>query len=709
MLGSLKLKLTRRRLLAMAIDATIIVVVYYATLAFRFAGRVPEDISFTSRSFAIFAALAIVAHLVANWVGSVYTIVNRYVGLPQALRLGEGSLVVVVVLFLIAAGWPSGRHLLPLSVVIVGGVGATVAMIGVRFYGRVFHERSLSNVGGGKRLLLVGSGQAADMIVREIHRNPALRILLVGLVDDDPSLRGMRLHNHPVLGTVEDVPRLVATHEVDEVLVCIPSATPEQMTRIYRQAKLARVPIKTLPSLTELVDGTASLADARALHIEDLLGRPKAQTDLADITAYLRGRRVLVTGAGGSIGSELVRQIAGFLPAELVLVDRDESALYDLHEQLRVSEFHAYTLVPASILGQAKMEQVFAEHRPEVVFHAAAFKHVPLMELHPDQAVLNNVKGTLMVAEAAARAGAERFVNISTDKAVDPVNVMGATKRVGEHVLHHLAPRYPKTRFVSVRFGNVLGSRGSVIPIFRRQIEAGGPVTVTHPEMTRYFMMIEEAVQLVLQAAALDDLPDAVALEAPAVTSGAALAVPDDDTPARLGVPGHHGTLILEMGEPVPIVDLARKMIDLMTNGRADAIGIDITGLRPGEKLHENLVCRSERTSATKHPLIRLARFCRDEACTESPALSPHFARDLERLIALAERHASPEELIAALQACAPTYKPFNWDGVGTFPGARPARGGDADGAAHRPSAGSMESLPLESIVGQGFTRADGV
>ncbi|MBU2603174.1 MAG: polysaccharide biosynthesis protein [Actinobacteria bacterium] len=682
------LKLTRRRLLAMVIDAIIIVIAYYATLAFRFAGRIPEDISFTSRSFAIFAALAIFAHLAANWVGSVYAIVNRYVGLPQALRLGEGSLVVVAVLTLIALGWPTGRHLLPLSVVIVGGVGATVAMIGVRFYGRVFHERSLSNVGGGKRLLLVGSGQAADMIVREIHRNPALRVHVVGLVDDDPSLWGMRLHNHPVLGAVEDVPRLVATHEVNEVLVCIPSATPEQMTRIYRQAKLARVPIKTLPNLTELVDGTASLADARALDIEDLLGRPKAQTDLADITAYLRGRRVLVTGAGGSIGSELVRQIAGFLPAELVLVDRDESALYDLHEQLRVSGFHAYALVPASILGQAKMEQVFAEHRPEVVFHAAAFKHVPLMELHPDQAVLNNVKGTLMVAEAAAQAGAERFVNISTDKAVDPVNVMGATKRVGEHVLHHLAPRYPKTRFVSVRFGNVLGSRGSVIPIFRRQIEAGGPVTITHPEMTRYFMMIEEAVQLVLQAAALDDLPNDVGAQ---------------------GAQGHHGTLILEMGEPVPIMDLARKMIDLMANGRADAIDIDITGLRPGEKLHENLVCRGERTSPTKHPLIRLARFCRDDACPESPALPPGFARDLERLIALAERHASPEELVAALQACVPTYEPFDWDGVGTFPGARPAREEGAEGAAHRPSAGPMVPFPLEDMARQGFTRADGV
>ncbi len=643
------LKLTRRRLLAMAIDAIIIVVAYYAALLFRFAGDIPAELTFTSRHFVTFAALAIVAHLVANWVGSVYTIVNRYVGLSQALRLGEGSLIAVVVLFLITAGWPTGRHLLPFSVVIVGGVGATIAMIGVRFYGRVFHERSLSNVGGGKRLLLVGSGQAADMIVREIRRNPAARVHVVGLVDDDPALAGMRLQSHPVLGTVEDVPRLVAEYEADEVLVCTPSATAEQMSRIYRLVKPAGVPIKTLPDLSQLVDGAATLADARELHIEDLLGRPKAQTDLADITAYLRGRRVLVTGAGGSIGSELVRQIASFLPAELVLVDRDESALYDLHEQLRVSEFHAYTLVPASILGRAKMEQVFVKHRPEVVFHAAAFKHVPLMELHPDQAVLNNVKGTLMLAEAAAQAGVERFVNISTDKAVDPVNVMGATKRVGEHVLHHLAPRYPRTRFVSVRFGNVLGSRGSVIPIFRRQIEAGGPVTITHPEMTRYFMMIEEAVQLVLQAAALDDLP------------------------TETGAQGHHGTLILEMGAPVPIMDLARKMIDLMANGHADSIGIDVTGLRPGEKLHENLVCRGESTSPTKHPLIKLARYCRDETCDESTALPPDFARDLERLIALADRHASSQELMAALKACAPTYEPFDWAGVGTFPGARPA------------------------------------
>ncbi|MHB1345322.1 MAG: polysaccharide biosynthesis protein, partial [Thermoleophilia bacterium] len=446
------------------------------------------------------------------------------------------------------------------------------------------------------------------------------------------------------------------------------------------------------------VDGTARLVDARPLNIEDLLGRPRVHTDLGAIAAYLKDRRVLITGAGGSIGSELSRQVAGFHPEELVLVDRDESALYHLHEDLKRRGFAGYELVPAHILRRVKMEMLFARYRPQVVFHAAAFKHVPLMELHPDEAVLNNVRGTLTVAELAGEAGVERFVNISTDKAVDPVNVMGATKRAAEHVVRMLSARYPATHYCSVRFGNVLGSRGSVVPIFERQIKAGGPVTITHPEMTRYFMMIPEAVQLVLQAAALMEEIPAAPVSANAPSGNGAPPVPETSTQPHLPAPAAaaqglaadprspvapYGAFVLEMGEPVRIVDLARQMIEFMANGSASTIELEFTGLRPGEKLHENLICRAECPVATSHPLIKLALLATghdgepadsggdsSSKGTDPGGLPPAFEEHLDALLALARRHAPPEELLPALRACVPTYEPFDWSQVGSFPGA---------------------------------------
>lgn len=669
-------RLSKRRLLAMAIDVAIVVYSYYAALAFRFAGHIPEHLAFQSRNFLIFAGLASAAHLAANWSAAVYSIVNRYVGLPQAIRVGYASVVTTVGLVVVAWLWPGGQHLLPLSAVLFGGLMAGVIMVGVRFYGRIFHERSLANVSGERRLLLVGAGSAADMIVREAHRNPALRARVVGLLDDDPALQGMRLHNLPVLGVVADAPRVVKERDASEILICIPSATSDEMAVIHRRLKDAGVPIKTLPDIHTLVDGTAGLADARALNIEDLLGRPRIDIDLGAIAAYLEGKRVLVTGAGGSIGSELTRQIAGFHPEELVLVDRDESALYNLHEDLKLRGCVGYRLVPANILGRVKMTQLFERHRPQVVFHAAAFKHVPLMELYPDEAVLNNVRGTRLVGRLAGEHGVERFVNISTDKAVDPVNVMGASKRAAEHVVRMLSARYPATHYCSVRFGNVLGSRGSVVPIFERQIKAGGPVTITHPEMTRYFMMIPEAVQLVLQAVALVE-------EIPAASAGA---IACDVAAGYDGGCPPYGAFVLEMGEPVRIVDMARQMIEFMADGSGANVEIEFTGLRPGERLHESLLCRNERAEPTSHPLIKLAQLAADDPAeaaggghADAPAapptngLPPGFEDNLAALIALAARHAPPEEMIPALRVCVPTYEPFDWSQAGAFPGVEAA------------------------------------
>ena len=642
-------------MLAMAIDVVIVVISYLLAVVFRFAGSLPDWTASLSRNFLLFAALAIVTHIGANWVLRVYAIVNRYIGLNQGIRLVEASVGSTALLFLLSTLWPGGQHLLPLASVGFGGLTAMVAMVCVRFYGRIFNERSLRNVQVKTRLLLVGAGYAASMIIREVRRNPRLQVQIVGLVDDDPDLQGMRIDDIPVLGGAEDIPELVREHEISEILIAIPSSSPEQMTRINQLSRPAKVPIRTLPSLSELVNQTeVSLEDAREIDILDLLGRPKVEIDLGAIGGYLRDKRVLVTGAGGSVGSELCRQISAFKPAKIVMVDHNESALYALHEEFSARGFGNYEVEVTSILQTRKMEKLFTEYAPHAVFHAAAYKHVPLMEAHPDEAVLNNVKGTLIVAEAAIRHEAQVFVNISTDKAIDPINVMGATKRLGELLITDLARGTGRTRLCSVRFGNVLGSRGSVFPIFKHQIEAGGPVTITHPDMTRYFMTIEEAVKLVLQAAAL-------VLEPPATAPF--------DGPCCL--------FVLEMGDPVPILDLATQMLlKSFNNGNGASkqnIGVEFTGLRPGEKLEEQLFYKTEVPTPTSHPMILLAIPSNDGTVQSGNGDGlglPHgFKENLARVIVLAEHHADADEIIPVMQAMIPTYEPFDWSQVGAFQG----------------------------------------
>jgi FlaA1/EpsC-like NDP-sugar epimerase len=634
-------KVQLRRALAKLVDTALIFASYYVALNLRFEAQVPADVGLGG-TFLPFALVAIIAHVSANRLGGVYSIVTRYIGLSQALNVVRGTLITTLGLLALVVLWPGRTNLVPLSVVIMGGFLTMVATVGVRFYSRVFQERSLNNVEPAERLLVVGAGQAADMVIREVRRNPGLGLEIVGLVDDHPSLRGMNVGGCTVLGRVDEVPAIAESGDVTEILIAIPSATPEEMARIHKLCRPARVPIKTLPSVAALVDAQVHVSDARELVIEDFLGRPPVQVDPHVVGDYLRGKRVMVTGAAGSIGSELCRQISSFEPAEMVLVDKDESALYHLHEELRHLCLGQYAIYPTSVALREKMNRVFRQRKPQVVFHAAAFKHVPLMEMHPDEAVITNVKGTLTIAELAGIHGADRMVNISTDKAVDPVSVMGATKRAGEQVLMHLCESYPGTQFCSVRFGNVLGSRGSVIPVFEQQIKAGGPVTITHPEMTRYFMTIKEAVTLVLQAAALTS-----------------------EIPANGG--GSYGAFVLEMGEPMKIVDLAKRLIDFLGNGRAHEIAVEYTGLRPGEKLHEELFCGAESCLATSHPLIRLA--CpEDRSDAADPALPADFAGALRTLITISERGADPPVIRNLLRRCVPTYREFDWNGVGQFP-----------------------------------------
>jgi FlaA1/EpsC-like NDP-sugar epimerase len=429
-------------------------------------------------------------------------------------------------------------------------------------------------VARGKEVLIAGAGDAGQLVIREMQRNRQLGYTPIGLIDDDPRKKNLRIHGIRVLGTTEELAHILRDNRPDEVLIAIPSASGEARQRIVTVTRENNVPVKTLPGLYELISGESDLAtQIRPVQVEDVLGREPVEVDLETSAAYLKGKTVLVTGAGGSIGSELCRQIARVGPQRLILVDQGETALFEIEREL-VDErgFSACVPVLADCQSRTKMHQVFDRYRPTVVFHAAAYKHVPLMEANPLESVRNNALGTRILAETAVEFGAERFVLVSTDKAVNPKTVMGQSKALCEWIVEAYGAREDiATRFVAVRFGNVLGSSGSVIPIFRRQIANGGPVTVTHPEMTRYFMTIPEASSLVIQAGAIG---------------------------------GRGDVFVLDMGEPVRIFDLAKQMVRLSGKEPDRDIVVEIVGTRPGEKLHEELWGEGETAVSTSHPKI---------------------------------------------------------------------------------------------------------
>jgi FlaA1/EpsC-like NDP-sugar epimerase len=410
-------------------------------------------------------------------------------------------------------------------------------------------------------------------------KSPALGYTPIGLIDDDPRKKNLRLHGIRVLGTSAELPHILRDNPPDEVLIAIPSASGETRQRVVETAQAAGVAVKTLPGIYELISGDHNLAgQIRPVQVEDVLGREQIEVDLRAVAKYLAGETVLVTGAGGSIGAELCRQIARVGPSRLVLVEQSESALFDIERELIDDrDFSAVATVLGDCGDRAKMSQVFERYRPTVVFHAAAYKHVALLEANPLEAVRNNALTTRVIADVAVEYGAARFVLVSTDKAANPKNLLGQSKALCEWIVESYGHRDDvKTRFVAVRFGNVLNSSGSVIPIFRRQIEKGGPVTVTHPEMTRYFMTIPEAVSLIVQAGAIG---------------------------------GRGQVYVLDMGEPVKILDLARNMIRLSGKEPETDIPIAFVGVRPGEKLHEELWTDGETVGPTSHPkILRAAR-----------------------------------------------------------------------------------------------------
>ncbi|HEX3747300.1 MAG TPA: nucleoside-diphosphate sugar epimerase/dehydratase [Bryobacteraceae bacterium] len=495
----------------------------------------------------------------------------RYISVRDVTRIGLANLFgsalgCAVLLPLAPPGFPRSIYFLDFLLCFLLSAGVRMA---VRL---AFEFSRIPNLGVTRRALIYGAGDAGVALLREVLQNPALAYEVVGFIDDEPEKKGRFIHRVKVLGDGAALRLIVPSQAIDTVLIAAPSATGMQMNAILQHCQEARITFKTVPAIATLIAGDGLATHIRDVAVEDLLGRNPIHLDEDRLRDTLRGRTVMVTGAAGSIGSELCRQIARFQPSSIIGLDSAESPLFELDRELR-QYFPAVPFLAeiGDIRNRARLNEVLGQYRPSTIYHAAAYKHVPLMETHIFEAVENNVFGTYNLAAAASAHGVEDFVMISSDKAVRPTNVMGATKRIAELVL--LALQNGRTRFVAVRFGNVLGSNGSVIPIFKKQIAAGGPVTVTHPEMRRYFMTIPEACQLVLQAGAI----------------------------------GEGGQIcVLDMGEPVKIVDLARNLI-LLSGLRPDQdIKIDFTGMRPGEKLYEELSTLLENTAPTMHEKIRV-------------------------------------------------------------------------------------------------------
>jgi FlaA1/EpsC-like NDP-sugar epimerase len=575
---------------AVALDAVLIAGGYCVVMLVRTVG----EASPTQWADVLhFLPLAVVATLAVAWRWGLYSQMWRYAGIAEARRVVLAGLTSAVLVTLVSLG--VGRPF-PMSVSLFGAMAVTLLIGGVRFQSRLFSTNRRRTDVHGLRVVVLGAGEAAAELVRNMRRDPRSGFVPVAMLDDDPRKVGRSCAGVQVLGPFETLTELARTTELHQVILAVPTASAAQVRRAADLADSCDLPLRVLPPVAELVGGRVRTTAIRDLRIDDLLGRAPVPTDLASVRGLLEGRRVLVTGAGGSIGSEIARQVADCAPAALLLLDHDETHLHDVLGTLSVPAVPLLT----DIRHRDDVARVFRLHRPHVVFHAAAHKHVPLLEAHPCEAVKTNVQGTRNVLDAASAVSVERFVFVSTDKAVDPSSVMGATKRLGERMT--LAAAGVDQRYAAVRFGNVLGSRGSVIPTFLRQIAAGGPVTVTDARMTRYFMSIPEAVHLVLQTAAMSEGGE---------------------------------IFMLEMGQPVRIIDLAARMVRLSGYRPGADIEIRVTGIRPGEKLEEELRQPSEQAMPTAHPAVCALR---DTAVT-----SPLEPDDVERLVrtAVAGDHAS--------------------------------------------------------------------
>jgi FlaA1/EpsC-like NDP-sugar epimerase len=621
--------LTRHRLPQLAADLAIVVAAWFLAFQLRFDTNIPV---FYDRYYdlEVFALLVGIKLFVFAGFGF-YNRWWRYVSTRDMWRALGGVTAASLVAYLVFSFFDIHRLAVPRMIWVLDWLVCLGFVAASRMLARTIIERpqGSSLVARGKEVILVGAGDAAQLMLKEMLRTRALGYTPIGLIDDDPRKKNLRLHGVRVLGTSDELRHILRDRRPDELLIAIPSASGEVRQRIVEIARTENVPVKTLPGLNELIAGDLDLAEQiRPVQVEDLLGREPVEVDLEAIHSYLAGKTVLVTGAGGSIGSELCRQIARAEPQRIVLVDQAESSLYDIEREL-VDErgFAAGVPVLADVRDPNRMRQVFERYRPEVVFHAAAYKHVPLMEANPLESVRNNVLGTRTVANVAIAHGVERFVLVSTDKALNPHSIYGQSKTLCEWIVGSHGEREDiPTRFVAVRFGNVLNSAGSVIPLFKRQIERGGPLTVTDPEMTRFFMTIPEAVALVIQAGAIG---------------------------------GRGRILVLDMGKPIRILDLARNMIRLSGKEPDRDIKIAFIGARPGEKLHEELFAEGETWQPTSHPKI--------VALDVSPVDRTWLTEKLDELEALVES-GDTLELVGRLAGLVREPRRLEADAVSTAP-----------------------------------------
>jgi len=568
--------------------------------------------------------IAVVRLVVFNFSG-LYRGIMKYASIDDLKNIFRaislGSLLFILVMMVLRALHMGPFDQFPKYVLVIDWMLNLIFIGGSRFMVRALRSYRPSAVSEATRVLIVGAGDAGESILREIHFNPRSHYEVVGLLDDDPNKLHKQIHGVLVLGSTHDLEDVFSSYDVDQVFIAVPSAPADLIRRIVDQCRAHNIIFRKLPGVRDLLDGKVTMSQLRDVQLEDLLGRDAVSLDLLSIGRYLNGKVVLVTGAAGSIGSELCRQILNFEPVRLVCFDHNENGLYTLMQEFSARpDRDRIQPVVGSIVEEGRVEWLFRFHQPDVVFHAAAHKHVPMMERNRDEAVRNNVLGTRLLAEAAHRHGVGKFVMISTDKAVNPTSTMGVCKRVAELLVRELDSR-SQTQFMTVRFGNVLGSAGSVVPLFRAQIAKGGPITITHPDIERYFMTIFEAVQLVIQSAAL----------------------------------GEGGEIfVLDMGTPMKIIDLARNLITLSGLQEKVDIDIEVVGLRQGEKMTEELWVTGERLLPTRHAKIRVAV---PDQEAEAVALNGR----LEHLLAAVDS-GREGEILRLLQDLVPTYTPVQGD-----------------------------------------------
>ena len=599
-----------RRSILFFLDIILITLAYFLTFELRFEFFVPSPfIDLLKMSFPYVVTIKIVLFAIFGLYNSLW----RYVSIDELFKLIIATTLGNVILYLINIGFDLS---IPRSIILIDWIITIFLTGGLRLSYRVV-RRAYQSINRDEndlqRVMIIGAGDAGSMIVRELKNLTNIHFKPVVIVDDDPMKHNSTLYGVPIRKGMDDIPKLVSEYNVNEIIVAIPSLGREKLAQIVKIAQTTHCKVKTLPGINEIIDDRVSIKNIRDVSIEDLLGREEIKLKIDEISSYLENKIVLVTGAGGSIGSELCRQITKFRPRKLVLLDIYENNVYDLQQEL----LHTYRnlnldVIIASVRDKDRILEVFKFYKPEIVFHAAAHKHVPLMENNPQEAIKNNVFGTLKVAQCAHEVNVKRFVLISTDKAVNPTNVMGATKRVAELIIQAMN-QISETEFVAVRFGNVLGSNGSVIPLFKRQIAYGGPITITHPDITRYFMTIPEAARLVLQAGA--------------IAEGGEI-------------------FVLDMGKPVKIIDLAKQLIELSGLEPDVDISITYTGLRPGEKLYEELMLSEEGTSQTKQQGIFIAK-----------PIKVNFEDLMQKILKFEDEIENKADIIEHLKVLVPTYK----------------------------------------------------